>query len=245
MKQLVSFTCLANAFILAHTLTILEAQQLAHLTANTTQVDESDLSVTREDPSTLRFRIEPGGNSLVRIEGTSLMGHWQVESRRIEGHIDLGPDSITSAHKARMERIPVKAELRIPVRSLKSVGARGKPMSAAMDDVMYLTLRETNNQEILYSLTELASKEGPDGSGPWWLEAKGNLVVAGIEKGVTLPVEIVVSDGELRFRTETKLKMSDFNIDPPLAKTVDGPIKLADDEVTVSIEGTATTVTSP
>jgi hypothetical protein len=190
----------------------------------------------------LRYRIEPGGNCLVRIEGTSLMGNWQVESRMIEGYIDLGPDSITSAHKARMERIPVKAELRTPVRSLKSVDARGKPMSAVMDDVMYRALRETNNHEIVYTLTELASKEGPDGSAPWWLDTKGNLVVAGIEKGVTMTVEIVVADGELRFRTETKLKMSDFNIDPPLAKTVNGLLELADDEVTVSIEGTATTV---
>jgi hypothetical protein len=36
--------------------------------------------------------------------------------------------------------------------------------------------------------------------------------------------------------------MSDFNIEPPLTKTADGLLKLADDEVTVSIEGTATTV---
>jgi hypothetical protein len=246
MKQLLFIAFLATAIIRA-LLTILEAQQLAHLTANTTQADEADLAVVRGDPSTLRFRIEPGGNCLLRIEGSSPMHEWQAESRMIEGYVDLDADSLTAVPKAPMERIPVTAELRIPVRSLKSVDASGKPMSGTMDEEIYRLLRETKNHEINYTvtLTELVSKGGPAGHVPWKLDTKGNLAVAGVKREVSMSAELTVLDGELRFRTETKLKMTDFNIDPPVAKTVNGPLKLAYDEMTVSIEGIATTVTTP
>jgi hypothetical protein len=96
MKQLPYIAFLATAIILAHPLTILEAQQLTRLTANTTQADETDLSVARGDLSTLRFRIEPGSNCLLRIKGTSPMHDWQVESRMIEGYVDLGADSLNA-----------------------------------------------------------------------------------------------------------------------------------------------------
>jgi hypothetical protein len=244
MKQLPYIAFLATAIILAHPLTILDAEQLTRLPANTTQADETDLSVARGELSTLRFRFEPGSNCLLRIKGTSPLHDWQVESRMIVGYVDLGADSLAAVPKAPMERMLVKAELRIPVRSLKSVDANGKPMSAAMDDVMYHLLRETNNHEINYTLTELVSKGGPDGFVPWRLDTKGHLAVAGVKRPVTMPAEITVSDGELRFRIETKLKMTDFHIDPPLMQTVNGPWKLSHDEVTVSIEGTATTVTT-
>jgi hypothetical protein len=39
--------------------------------------------------------------------------------------------------------------------------------------------------------------------------------------------------------------MSDFNVDPPVAKTLDGALQLAYDELTITLEGTATTVTTP
>lgn len=245
MKQLTCIAFLATAIILPHPLTILEAQQQTPPTANTTNADETDLSIARSDPSTLRFRIEQGSNCLLRINGTSSTHDWQVESKMIEGYIDLGADSLAAVPKAPMEGMPVKAELRIPVLSLKSVDATGKPIGAAMDDVMYLLLRETNNHQINYTLTELVPKEGLDGFVPRKLDAKGTLAVAGVKREVTTRAEVTVGGGKLRFRTETKLKMTDFNIDPPVLKTVNGTVKLSYDEVTVSIEGTATTATTP
>jgi len=99
--------------------------------------------------------------------------------------------------------------------------------------------------EIVYTLTESIVAGGPDGLVPWRLDTKGNLVVAGVEKEVATTAKIIFAADELRFRIETGLKMSDFNVDPPVAKTLDGAVQLAYDEVTITLEGTATTVTTP
>jgi len=232
------------AVILAHPLTPVEAGHLAHPTANTPQANDT-LSVAGNHSPTLRWLIQPGSQSLLRIEGTSSMHDWQVESRMMEGYIELGADALTAVSRAPMERMPLKAKLQIPVRSLKSVGANGKAFSAAMDEVMYHLLRETNNPEIVYTLTESIVAGGPDGLAPWRLDTKGNLLVAGVKKEIATTAKITFADDELRFRIETKLKMSDFNVDPPVVKTLDGAVQLAYDEVSITLEGTATPVATP
>jgi hypothetical protein len=139
----------------------------------------------------VRFRIELGTNNLIRIEGNTSWDDWQVEGRTVGGYIELGPSFLTNAAKARQERIPAKAELYIPVRSLKSV-AGGKPFSGSMDDIMYQKLREGANERIKYNLTEIALKEAAEGDAPWTFETKGNLTVAGVSREITMPVEMAV-----------------------------------------------------
>jgi hypothetical protein len=192
----------------------------------------------------VRFRVELGTNNLVRIDGNNDWTDWQVEGRTVGGYIELGPRFLTNAAKARRERIPAKAELYIPVRSLKSV-AGGKPFSGLMDDIMYQKLREGTNERIKYNLTEIALKEAAEGDAPWTFETKGNLTVAGVNREITMPVEMAVKNGALSFSARIKIKMSDFSIDLPVMETVQGPVKLAHDEVTLTIAGTAVATGSP
>ena len=120
MKQLPYIALVAAAVILAHPSTMAEAAHLGRPTAYTTQANDT-LSVAENHSLTLRWLIQPRSQSLLRIEGTSPMHDWQVESRMMEGYIELGTDALTAVSRAPMERIPLKAKLQIPVRSLKSV----------------------------------------------------------------------------------------------------------------------------
>jgi polyisoprenoid-binding protein YceI len=62
------------------------------------------------------------------------------------------------------------------------------------------------------------------------------LVVAGVTNALTMPVEVTpLGEGKVKFAATTKLKMTDFKIEPPAPKIALGAIKTGD-EVTISFE---------
>src|SRR5689334_22954245 len=84
---------------------------------------------------TLRFEPVKGR---MRIEGTSNLDDWQVESRSVGGYFETGPDFPGSPSRTNVPaQIPARAECLVGVRTLKSIEKDGKPFSNLMDEIMY------------------------------------------------------------------------------------------------------------
>jgi len=178
---------------------------------------------------TVTYTTKPGPDNLVFIEGTSTVHDWRVEGKIIGGKFLAGADFPLTKEAAKPGPVTAKADIFIPVRSLKSV-KDGKPYSNSMDDIMYEKLLEKTSKLIKYSLKEFTFQEVRESGGPVLLfEAKGDLTVAGVTKPITMPVEMRVdTEGkQLRFTGGLSSMMSDFKIETPVA--LGGTIKTGND----------------
>jgi polyisoprenoid-binding protein YceI len=162
-----------------------------------------------------QYQAKPG--SKMRIEGTSNIHDWQVEGNIIGGNLEVGANFPLDPAKATPGKVDAKANVTIPVRSMKSVEKDGKPFNAKMDDIMYEKLLEATHKAIKFTLAELTLKQAPKAAGePFVFEAKGDLLVAGQTKSLTLPIKmLVMPDDKLKFSGTTAVKMTDFGIQPP------------------------------
>ena len=178
-----------------------------------------------------RFGPKPGGKSKVRVEGDSTMHAWRVESPLVGGFIEVGPNFPLTPETAKPGKLDAKVEVFVPVKSLKSLEADGKPYSTRMDDVMYGKLLEPQFKRITYRLTELTLKEAAKSAdAPHVCEAVGELVVAGVTNKITMPVNVMVSaDKKIRISGSLPSKMSAFKIEPPALTILGMGIKTADD----------------
>lgn len=164
--------------------------------------------------SVVRYDSQPGGGK-VKIEGTSSIHAWNMESPVIGGFMEAGSDFPESALKGGAAARP-KVEIFIPVRSLKSYQKR-------MDEVYQEHMEEPKFKQMKFSLTELKPKGDAPKGGKCEFDAVGNLDIHGVSKPVTLPVTIekteVEKDGkkvqQLKIAGTTTLKMSDFGVKPP------------------------------
>lgn len=169
--------------------------------------------------------------SKMRIEGTSNVHDWQVESPIIGGFIEVGPDfPVEPGQAATPGKVQAKAEPFVTVRSLKSIEKDGKPYSDKMDEIMYEKLGAPKVPKINFYLDELELKEvAKSKDAPYVFEAKGDLVVAGVTNKITMPVNVLpLGDKKLRVTGTTNVKMTDFKIDPPAPKIALGLIKTGD-----------------
>ena len=170
--------------------------------------------------------------SKMRIEGTSNIHDWQVESPFIGGMMQVGPGFPTQPGQAvTLGKVEAKADVFIQVRSLKSVEKNGRPYSDPMDEIMYGKLLEPTHKRITYTLTTLTLKEPSRGvADPYRYEAVGNLCVAGVTNVITMPVAVLPdADGRIQFAGSVKMKMTDFKIEPPSPSLGGVSIKTGDD----------------
>jgi RNA polymerase sigma factor (sigma-70 family) len=177
--------------------------------------------------------------SRVRIEGTSNIRDWQVESPFLGGFLEVGPGFPLEASDT-LEPGPVQAqaEVFIMVRSLKSIDKDGQPYSDKMDEIMRESLREGQNPRIRYRLVEmfLMGTTNHDEVLQYEFVSRGELVVAGVTNQITMPVLArPLGDGKLKISGSTSLKMTSFRIDPPAPKLALGLIKTGD-EVHIQFE---------
>jgi hypothetical protein len=185
--------------------------------------------LTAQAADTIKFSARSG--SKMRIEGTSNIHDWQVESPIIGGFIEVGPDFPMEPGQAVKEgKVQAKAEPFVTVRSLKSIEKDGKPYSDKMDEIMYEKLGAPKVQRISYYLSELELKQpAKSKEEPYVFEAKGDLVVAGVTNKITMPVNVLpLGEKKLRVSGNTTVKMTDFKIDPPAPKIALGLIKTGD-----------------
>ena len=179
------------------------------------------------------FFSSPGVTNFVRVEGTSSIHNWQVESHLINGFAQFGPGLLTPGAKQvrHPDIINANVSVFIPVRSLKSVEANGMPYSDRMDEIMYEKLRAGTYSRITWTLTSLTLREQSDvETRDLVYDAVGQLSLAGQTNTITMPVSVTPGpDGKTQFAGSVQIKMSDFKISPP-APSFDGiPIKTGDD----------------
>ena len=170
--------------------------------------------------------------SKMRMEGTSNIHDWQVEGTLIGGFIEVGPNFPSEPGQAATPgKIDAHAEPFVMVRSLKSIEKDGKPYSDRMDEVMYEKLKVQESPKIVFHLTEFTLKEpAKSKDAPYAFEAKGQLVVAGVPKDITMPVNVLpLGDKKLKISGTTTLDMTDFKVDPPAPKLALGMIKTGKD----------------
>jgi hypothetical protein len=168
----------------------------------------------------------------MRIEGTSNIHDWQVESTLIGGAVDIGANFPTEpGQNLSPGKLDAAADSSITVRSLKSVEKDGKPYSDKMDEIMYEKLKAQECPKITFHLTELTLKQAPASKeGPYACVAKGDLVVAGVTNAITMPVNILpLGDKKLKISGSVSVKMTSFKIEPPSPKWVGALIKTGDD----------------
>src|SRR5512140_2037333 len=142
------------------------------------------LSLQAAEPA--KFFARSG--SKLRIEGTSNIHDWQVESSLIGGSIEAGNNFPTEPGQAVTPgKVEAKADAFVTARSLKSIEKDGKPYSDKMDEIMYEKLKAAEFAKISYRLTELTLKEAAKSKDdPYVMEAKGELAVGGVTNTLTM-----------------------------------------------------------
>jgi polyisoprenoid-binding protein YceI len=166
----------------------------------------------------ITFESRPG--STIKLDGTSTVHDWTVESQIIKGTMevpaDFAKDPATAAKNT-------KVEVTIPVRSLKS----GK---SAMNSIMWEAMKMKEHPNIEYKLLELTPKSGGAQGTSAQFDAKGSLKVAGVTRTNTFPVTIEKVDAtKAKVTGTTTVKMTDFGIKPPAPTVGLGFIKTGDD----------------
>lgn len=176
---------------------------------------------------TVSYISQPG--SKMRIEGTSTIHDWHAESKLIGGRFDCPADfPVTEPAKAAAGKVAFSAQTMIMANSFSCSSG------SAMDKVMRGAMKADEHRFIRYTLKEAAVKEAKADSVV--LATKGELNVAGITKPVEMDVTMKpAGDTKLSFSGTTKVKMTDFGIQPPSPAVALGLIKTAD-EVTLVFE---------
>jgi polyisoprenoid-binding protein YceI len=164
----------------------------------------------------------------MKIEGTSTIHDWTVESPLIGGYVELDPGF--NFENPKPGKVNARVAVLIPVRQLKSY-------TTAMDTVMYDAMKEKEHPRIQYSLTEMNLKEAPKtAGGPLVLDATGELALAGKTNKISMPVTMERLDRDkLKWVGTLSVKMTDFGIQPPAPKIALGAISTGD-EVKLSWE---------
>jgi len=178
---------------------------------------------------TVRYSSKPG--SKIKIEGTSTIHDWTVETTLLGGFMELGPDfPIDPSKNPAPGKVNAKVETLIFVSSIKS----GKKN---MDDVMYETMKQKDFPKITYKLQGLTLKETPKPGQPMLFDSVGILNVAGLVTTNALQVTMEPQDNgeKILVKGNTTLKMTDFGMKPPAPTIGLGLIKTGD-EVKVSFE---------
>ena len=154
---------------------------------------------------TTRYDAQPGGSKM-KIEGTSTIHDWKMESSSLGGFLEADakfPESaLTDARAAKPT-----AQVFMPVRSFKSGEKK-------MDSGMYEYLKEPEFKKIEYRLLELKPRTATGTTGPLNFDAVGTITVVGNTITNTMPVTIEKVDGKLKIVGKTALKCSDFKLKP-------------------------------
>jgi len=197
------------------------------------------------DAAGSRFVAKPGA-AKARVEGTSTIHDWQMEGSLIGGYVEPGPDFPTKpGAEVKPGKVSAKVEAFIPVRSLKSYEKDGKPYSDKMNEVAWEKLLSDKNPRIIYRVSELVLKEAPKSKDDAYVfDSTGELVVAGVTNKISMPVNVTpMEGGKLHIVGTTKVKMTDFKVDPP-SPTMGVLIKTGD-EVKLLFDWTVEQKTAP
>jgi polyisoprenoid-binding protein YceI len=171
---------------------------------------------------TVTYMAVPNGSTM-KIDGTSTMHDYTVETKVIGGKMELDSNFPLDPSKDAPKDLTVtpKVNVRIPVRQLKS----GKSL---MDTVMHNAMKAEEFPLIEYTLLEMKPAGKADNGMKF--TTKGVITCSGQKKTNDFDVVISKVEGDkLKVSGTTKLKMTDFGIQPPAPAIALGTIKTADD----------------
>jgi polyisoprenoid-binding protein YceI len=170
----------------------------------------------------------PAGSN-VKMEGTSTIHDWTVQSTNVGGFIEADSDFPESAIKDPKAASP-SVQVSIPVSTLKSY-------AEAMDEVMQDHLDMDKYPRIEYRLIQLKPKSAPGATGPLLFDAVGALTVSGTTRTNTMPVTIErVDKTRIKVAGSTPLKMTDFDVVPPAPRILGMPVIKTGDDIKISFE---------
>ena len=174
-------------------------------------------------------------SSTVKLSGRATIGSWQAISGELGGEFSPGVspvhaqqlvEELFSALQDGMHRDEIDIELEqatdpavsfaIPVTSLRSGNRR-------MERDMHEALRAEEHPHITYQLDEILEAdwtldEDGDIQFTFTILTKGRLLLAGVEKKITMPVRIEpIHDARFRVMGSLEFDMEDFDIEPPTA----------------------------
>jgi RNA polymerase sigma factor (sigma-70 family) len=189
--------------------------------------------VVAETPALPYQRFAARSGSKVRIEGTSNVGNWQVESTVIGGSLEVGPGfPLEPGQTSSPGPVPARAEAFILVRSLRSLTADGRLYSDKMDQIMYESLRVRQNPRIYFRLLEMSLTGATNYNDVLWyeFESHGELAVAGVTNPIAMPVFAApLGNGKLKISGGLSVRMSSFQIDPASPALAFGAVKPGDE----------------
>ncbi|HET8735012.1 MAG TPA: YceI family protein [Pricia sp.] len=147
--------------------------------------------------------------SALTIDGSSTVHDWTVTANQMQGTLQASPNSLNSV------------DFSVRVADIKSDRA------AAMDKKMHEALKMGEHPKVLFVAKEV---DVPLGGRQ---DLKGTLTIAGVEKEVSIPVNITEADGKLKITGNQKILLKEYGIEPPTAMF--GSIVVGD-EVTVTFD---------
>ncbi|MCU0346831.1 MAG: YceI family protein [Saprospiraceae bacterium] len=158
--------------------------------------------------------------SSVKMSGTSTLHDWTADVTKVSGNGQLTfSNNALSGIKS--------LNITMTTNSIKS--SKGE----TMDKNMRKELKDKDYPTMTYALTKVNSVTPK--AGGYALETEGKLTIAGTTKTINLSVTGTVNGGQITFKGSKKLKMTDFNVEPPVMFL--GTLKTAD-EVTITFETT-------
>ena len=149
------------------------------------------------------YRATTSGNADIIVLGTSNLHNWTMEAKDISCSAkfnflpgnDNQPQSLTALN------------LSVPVRNLKSG-------ESSMDSRAYAALKAEKFNAIVFTLGSASTI--PVQKNQFKIKTTGNLSIAGVTKPVAMEVGCLVNaDGIITCKGSEKLKMTDYQINPP------------------------------
>ena len=138
--------------------------------------------------------------SFLTVLGTSSLHDWHVIAEQQKGAINF-----TNLEACQIDKLNIVVE----AESLKS----GK---SSMDKNTYKALKTANYKTISFQLHEIKNTVDK-GNNTYLITATGDLTIAGTKQRITLDFTVNIIESKVKFTGEKKIKMTDFNIEPPKA----------------------------
>lgn len=149
----------------------------------------------------------------VTIHGTSNLHEWEETVEIVTGTGIINRNSDGS--------FDLEEVIKMNVHSIKS------SEGAVMDKKTYEALKADDHPEIIFKLF-VPIKSIKSSTKAQTFSSSGSLTIAGVTKKINMKVKILMGEnGEMAFEGLQKIKMSDYNIDPP--KALLGVLKTHDD----------------
>jgi hypothetical protein len=160
---------------------------------------------------------KPAGNSYVTVTGTSTLHDWEMRSENLSGEAIFNTGATGSPES--LESVMFKLN-KTTLKSDKS----------GLDKRAYQAMNSSRHPEIIFRTN--GSNNIRKSGDKYIVNTKGELTIAGVTRQVSVDATCINGDDEKLVCSGSRiLKMSDFNIDPPVMMM--GTLRTGD-EITIN-----------